>query len=120
MISDGSEPMAVCPWDRGWEVEHTPSLASLEHIALGSLVAGWDTGCWLLREAALGPYNCDTIMRPLPAVRCVRRLKLVGAHGILFNPCCPTLMLSSNPPSYGLFQMQALNPVTKIRLKQGS
>lgn len=117
MISDGSEPMAVCPWDRGWEVEHTPSLASLEHIALGSLVAGWDTGCWLLREAALGPYNCDTIMRPLPAVRCVRRLKLVGAHGILFNPCCPTLMLSSNPPILWIVPDASIKPSHKNKTK---
>lgn len=48
--------MDVSLWDKSWEVEHTPSLPS--H---GPEVTGWDTGCWLLKEAALGPYSCDTM-----------------------------------------------------------
>lgn len=109
-----SESTDVSLWDEGWEVEHTPLLPSR-----GPEVTSWDTGCWLLKEAALGPYSCDTVIQASSCCVLLIQPLLSDAHGILCNQYCPTFVPSSSSPCYGVFQIQALDSVTKIRLNQG-
>lgn len=113
----------------GREVEHTPLLTSqgpelVVNVALGPPVADRDTGCWVLKAAALGPSTCDTIILApsycmLLTSSCSLRSKLAGAHGVLFNQYHPAFM-AHPPPSYRVFWIQALDPVPQIRLTQGS
>lgn len=81
-----SESTGVSLWVEGWEVEHTPLLPSC-----GPEVTSWDTGCWLLKDAALGPYSCDTVTQA--SSYCAQLIQPLLSDALL----CPPPMLWSVP-----------------------